>query len=142
MAGSVTLTSSQVAAGAGVRKYSLAWVSDASGDVSGTSVTLPPGTIIAVTFDPDGGGTQPTDLYDVTMTCDAHGPNIFDDGAGTSIGANLSNATATHKVPFVGGGAVTYVRQWLHGGGYTLVVAAAGNAKGGVVDVYIAPGVL
>lgn len=141
MAGSVTLTSSEVAGGAGVRKYSLAWVSDAAGAVSGTAVTLPPGTIIAVEFIPDSGGTQPSDLYDVTFT-DAEGVNMFDDGAGTSIGANLSNATSSHKIPFVGGGSVTYVRQWLHGGSYTLVVAAAGNAKGGTVDIYVHPGVL
>ncbi len=141
MAGSVVLTSSAVA-GSGVSKYSLDWTSDASGNVSANSVNLPSGTIVAVTFTPDSGGTQPTDLYDLTMTCDTHGVNILDDGSGTSIGANLSNATSTHKVPFVGGGAVTYVRQWLHGGGYTLVVAAAGNAKGGVVDIYVAPGVL
>jgi hypothetical protein len=140
MAGSVALTSSK--AGAGVRKYSLDWLSDASGAVSGNSVTLPPGTIIAVTFTPDSGGTQPTDLYDVTMTCDVHGVNILDNGAGTSIGADLSNTTGTHKVPFIQGATETFVRQWAHGGGYTLVVAAAGNAKGGIVDVYIAPGVL
>lgn len=142
MAGSVTLTSSKVAGAAGVCKYSLAWVSDASGNVSGNSTTLPVGTIVGVGFAPDAGGTQPTDLYDVTMTCDTHGSNILDDGGGTSVGANLSNAAGAHKVPFIGGGSVTYVRQWLHGGGYTLVVANAGNAKGGTVDLYIAPGVL
>lgn len=140
MAGSVTTTATRVSPA--VVKYSMAWVSDASGDVSGNSVTLPAGTVVSVNFAPNSGATQPTDLYDVTMTCDTHGPNILDDGAGASIGANLSNATATHKVPFVGGGSVTYVRQWLHGGGYTLVVAAAGNAKGGTVDLYIHEGVL
>lgn len=140
MAGSVTATVSDVAQG--LTKYSLAWLSDAAGAVSGNSVTLKSGTIVAVDFVPDGGGTQPSDLYDVTMTCDAHGPNILDDGAGASIGANLSNTTATHKIPMIGGGAVTYVRQWLHGGGYTLVVAAAGNAKGGTVNVYVTDRIL
>ncbi|MFH9073443.1 hypothetical protein [Streptomyces alboflavus] len=138
----MTATVSAVTGGAGVRKYSLDWTSDASGDVSGNSVTLPAGTIVAVTFTPDSGGTQPTDQYDVTMTCDQHGVNVLDNGAGTSIGANLSNAAATHKIAFIGAADTTYIRQWLHGGGYTLVVAAAGSAKGGLVDVYIAPGVL
>lgn len=142
MAGTVTLTSSEVAASGGIRKFSMAWVSDASGAVSGNSVDLPPGTIVSATFTPDSGGTQPTDLYDVTMTCDIHGVNILDNGAGTSIGANLSNSVGTHKVPFIQGATETFVRQWIHGGGYTLVVAAAGNAKGGTVDVYVAPGVL
>lgn len=141
MAGSITVTTSEVAGGAGVRKYSVAWTSDASGDVSGNTVEIGSGTIIAVEFVPGAGGVQPTDLYDVTFT-DAAGINVFDDGAGASVGANLSNATASHKVPFVGGGSVTYVRRWLHGGDYTPVVAAAGNAKQGRIDLYVAPGVL
>lgn len=141
MAGSITVTTSEVAGGAGVREYSIAWTSDASGAVSGNTVVLGAGTIIAVEFVPGAGGVQPTDLYDVTFT-DAEGVNMFDAGDGTSIGANLSNANASHKVPFVGGGAVTYVRMWLHGGDYTPVVAAAGNAKQGTINVYVAPGVL
>lgn len=142
MAGSVAVTTSEVAGSGGIKKYSMDWTSDASGNVSGNSFQVGPGTIVAVTFVPDSGGTQPTDLYDVTFVCSTHNINVFDDGAGTSIGANLSNSTATHKVPFVGGGSVTYVRQWLHGGTYDLVIAAAGNAKGGIVDLYIAAGVL
>lgn len=139
MAGSVTTTETRVSPS--VVKYSLAWVSDAAGAVSGNTSTLDPGTIVMVEFIPDSGGTQPTDLYDVTFT-NGLSVNMFDDGSGTSIGANLSNANSTHKVPFIGGGAVTYVRQWLHGGAYTLVVAAAGNAKGGTVNIYMHDGVL
>lgn len=142
MAGSVTMTSNEVAGSGGVTKYSLAWVSDAAGAVSGNAVALKPGTIIAVEFVPDSGGTQPTDLYDVTSLADAEGVNMFDDGAGASIGANLSNTTASHKVPFIGGGSVTYVRHWLQGGSYTLNVSNAGNAKGGTVVIFVAPGVL
>lgn len=141
MAGSITVTSSEIAGSGGIRKYSIAWVSDASGDVSANTVEMPAGTIVAVEFIPDSGGTQPTDLYDVTFT-DAEGVNMFDDGSGTSIGADLSNSTATHKIPFVGGGSVTYVRQWLHGGTYTPVVANAGSAKGGTIDIYQATGVV
>lgn len=113
----------------------LDWTSDASGDVSGTSTTMPTGTVVAVEFTPDSAGTQPSDLYDVTFT-DSNSVNVFDDGAGASIGANLSNAATVHAIPFVGGGAVTYVRRWLPGGSYTLVVANAGNAKGGLVTIY------
>lgn len=141
MAGSITVTSSGVTGGAGVRKYSVAWTSDASGAVSGNTMGISAGTLVAVEFVPGAGGVQPSDLYDVTFT-DAEGVNVFDDGAGASVGANLSNATASRKVPFIGGGAVTYVRQWLHGGTYTPVVAAAGNAKQGTINVYVAPGVL
>lgn len=140
-AGLPTLTGNAAQAANRVIKTSLVWTSDASGNVSANSVNLPSGSIVQVAFTPGAGGVQPTDLYDVTMTCDAHpAMNIFDDGSGSaSIGANLSNATTAHKVPFQAGGAVSYIRQWLHGGGYTLVVAAAGNAKQGTIDIYISP---
>lgn len=141
MAGSITVTTSQERAG--VIKYSVAWTSDASGDVSGNSFDVSSGTIILVEFIPDSGGTQPTDLYDVTMT-DAEGVNVLDDGTGSaSIGANLSNAAAAHRVPFIGGGGtVTYVRTWVHQGELTPVVANAGNAKGGTINVFQVPGVV
>lgn len=142
MAGSVTLTTSVIAGSGGITKYSLAWLSDASGVVSGNAVTLPPGSIVLVEFTPDSGGTAPTDLYDITALADAQGTNMFDDGAGASIGANLSGTVSSHKVPFIGGGAVTYVRQWLHGGSYTLAVSNAGNAKGGTVNIFISSAVL
>lgn len=140
MAGAITFTSSRMSRD--VKKYSFAWTSDAAGAVSGIPQTLPAGSIVAVEFVPGAGGVQPTDLYDITLT-DADGINVIDDGTGAaSIGANLSNANSSHKVPFVGGGAVTYVRRWLHGGAYTLVVANAGNAKSGTVNLYLHDDVL
>jgi hypothetical protein len=142
MAGSITVTTSEVSGSGKIKKYSIAWVSDAAGAVSGNSFSMAPGSIIAVEFVPDSGGTQPTDLYDVTALNDDHTTNVFDDGAGASIGANLSNTTASHKVPFIGGGTVTYVRQWLHGGDYTPVIANAGNAKGGTINIYTTPAIL
>lgn len=139
--GTTTIATTEVANSGGILKHVITWTSDASGNVSGNSLSLPPGSIVSVDFTPNSGGTQPTDLYDVTFT-DALSINVFDDGAGASIGANLSNTTSAHKVPFVGGGSVTYIRRWLHGGTYTLVVAAAGNAKGGTVNIYQSPVVL
>lgn len=141
MAGSITVTTSLVENSGGVTKYSVAWLSDAAGAVSGNTFSMSPGSIVVVEFIPDSGGTQPTDLYDVTLT-DSEGVNMLDDGAGTSIGANLSNATSSHKVPFIGGSATTYARTWLHGGLYTPVVAAAGNAKGGTIVIYVSPGIV
>jgi hypothetical protein len=138
VAGSVTTTVTQ--AGAGVVKTSIAWTSDAAGAVSGTAVTLPAGTIVGVEFIPSAS-VAPSNLYDVTMT-DAGGANILDDGAGASVGLNLSDTTAAWKQPMVGGGAVTYVRRWIPAGDYTPVVANAGNAKQGTIVIYQAPGVL
>lgn len=138
-AGTVTHTATKLHGG--VVQHSLVWVSAASGIVSGAAVNVSPGTIVEVEFIPDSGGTQPSDLYDVSLL-NEHGVNVFDDGAGASVGANLSNATASTKLPFIGGGAVTYVRRWLHGGALELVVTNAGSAKGGTVNVYKLPGVV
>jgi hypothetical protein len=118
-----------------VVKTSIAWTSDASGDVNANTVAMPCGSICSVQFTPSGGGTAPTALYDVTFT-NADSVNLFDDGGGTSIGANLSATVSTLKVPFISGAASTFVRAWLAGGTYTPVVAAAGNAKEGTIVIY------
>ena len=147
MAGSIVTTQTLVDRGlpslvgsiaGGLRKViktSIAWTSDAAGAVSANTVAMPAGSICSVQFTPSGGGTAPTTLYDVTFT-NANGVNLFDDGTGTSIGADLSATVSTLKVPFIAGGASTFVRAWLAGGTYTPVVAAAGNAKQGTIIVY------
>lgn len=136
-----SLLGSVAQGGSAVVKTSLAWTSDASGDVSGTAVELPSGTIVAVEFIPGAGGVAPTAAYDVTMT-DSLAVNVFDNGAGTSVGANLSETASTRHLPLIGGGVVTYFRRWTPGGNHNLVVAAAGNAKQGTVNVYVAGGVI
>lgn len=126
MAGSITVTTSRVGA---LSKYSIAWVSDASGDVNGNAFACVAGELVQVRYTPDGGGTQPTDLYDATMT-DAQGIDVL---GGT--GANLSNAASTHAVPAVS----TYFRRTLEAGDLTPVVAAAGNAKAGTIVLLVRP---
>lgn len=139
MAGSVVATRTEVP-GTGVRKVSLRWTSDAAGAVSGNSVELPAGSLVAVAVKPDAGGTAPTDLYDVTLSCDEHstGATPVDELGG--LGANLSSTLSAHLVPL--GVASSSLRRWLHGGGYTLVVANAGNAKSGLVDLYLSREIL
>jgi hypothetical protein len=142
VAGTVTLTVTNVGGSTGALKCSLAWTSDASGNVTGDALNLPAGSILTVEFIPGAGGVQPTDLYDVDLL-DANATSCFDDGAGASIGANLSNALSTHKAPFINGAATTFVREWLQGaaGGnpYQLTVANAGNAKAGTVNIFVIP---
>lgn len=138
MAGSITITSSRI--DGVVTKYSVAWLSDASGDVNANTFTIHAGTLLSVVFTPDSGGTQPTNLYDVTVL-DADSVNIIDNGAGTSLGANLSNAAASRSVPAIGT-AQLYTRPWLPSGLLQPVVTNAGNAKGGTIDLYIWRGVL
>lgn len=139
MAG-VSITSA-VGLKSGVTQYEITWVSNASGDVSGSVSQMKMGTIIAVEFIPAPGALQPTDLYDVDLV-DAQGTSMFDDGAGTTIGANLSNAVSQHKVPLVGLTGVTIYRRWHHGGTAELRVSNAGDSNAGTVNVFVAEGVV
>lgn len=127
MAGTITVTTSKAAQA--IDKYAIAWVCDASGNVSANTFPVEACELIQVRYTPDGGGTQPTDLYDVTMT-DANGIDVL---GGT--GANLSNAASTHHVPAVS----TYFRRTLESGNLTPVVANAGNAKGGTIVLLVRP---
>lgn len=139
MAGAVLL--SPIKKDSMVTQYQFTWISDASGNVSGSTFQVKMGTIIAVEFIPGTGLTQPDDLYDVDMV-DAEGTSVFDDGAGTSIGANLSNLVSQHKVPLVGLVGVTIYRRWHHGGTLELRATNAGDTNSGVVNVFVAAGVI
>jgi len=121
MPGTLTVTNASV--GNGLVKYTLDWLSDAGGDVSGNNVDVIPGYVVQVGFNPDGGGTAPTASYDVVLT-DPDGIDLLG-----GAGANLS-ATATTVVAVV---------TPLHydGGALDLVVSNAGNAKGGLVLLWV-----
>jgi hypothetical protein len=130
MAGSVTKTEASITRGTRIR-VSLAWLCDASGVVSANSVNIPQnGTVISCTFKPNGGGTAPTDLYDVVLTNDTTAVDELN-----GAGANLSGTVATTVALVYGSGSV---RRFLPAGGYTLGVTNAGNAKGGLVELIIA----
>lgn len=75
----------------------------------------------------DGDGTVPTASYDVTLG-DA---DSFD--LATGLGANLSATLTTRSKPLVN----TSGPVWFEGGSVDLVVANAGNAKGGIVTVWV-----
>lgn len=126
MASTLTLTSSKVGS---LGKYSMAWLSHTDGTISNT-VSLPLSELQAVEYVPDAGGTQPSDLYDLTMTGPAGGADVL---GGT--GANLSQTNASQVVPAVS----TYFRRLLTPGTYTLVGANCGNAKGGTVIFWLRP---
>lgn len=130
MAGSVTITYSETRT---VKKVTLDWLSDASGDVSGTHTKYLSGVLERVVFIPDSGGTQPTDLYDITLEDD----NGMDVLAGQ--GANLSNANTTNICPGVPlkDGSTTSVKPMIVDDLLELKVSNAGNAKGGQVILYL-----
>lgn len=126
--GTVVVTTLEI--GGGVTKYTVDWTSDASGAVSSNAFNVKRGELLQVKFVPDGGGTQPTDLYDVTLV-DSNSVDVLAGG-----GANLSNAASTIKVPSFG---ATTLYRYYHDGTSTLdlVVANAGNAKGGLLILWV-----
>lgn len=108
--------------------YTIAWTSNASGAVSGNSFPVLLGEIKQVKFVPASGGTQPTDLYDVTLV-DADGLDVLN-----GMGANLSNASPA---------LITSLGVWTAAPAasspvtFDLVVANAGNAKSGTVYLMV-----
>lgn len=139
MAGAIVVNTSKV--DVAITKYEITWVSDASGNVSGSTFNMKHGTIISVEFEPGAGALAPTDLYDVDME-DEHGVSMFDNGAGTTIGANLSAVAASHAVPLFGLAGTSLVRRWHQGGPVELQVANAGDSNAGTVTVYVVNGVI
>jgi len=124
MAGSITTTVTEENS---LVKYKMDWLSDASGDVDVDAIAMVQGEIQSVHYFPDAGGTQPSDNYDLTMT-DSYGVDIL-----TGTGSNLSQTTDTYAVPALS----TYFKVVIEAGSYDLVIANAGNAKGGIVEVLI-----
>lgn len=111
-----------------VRKITFDWLSDAAGAADATTKEIY-GQILRVIFKPDGGGTQPTDLYDITLK-DEHGVDVLQ-----GLGANLSNVNTIDRIPQVSNGtsaaAAVAVADKL-----ALAVTNAGNAKGGELIIY------
>ena len=102
----------------------IAWTSAADGTATVATKSLS-GKISRVAFSSAfSGGTQPSDLYDVTLT-DEHGYDLLAAG-----GANRSNAAATTVVPSA---------PPMVDGVITVNVTNGGNAKSGVVYVYFDP---
>lgn len=123
MAGTVTATESRPING--IAKIVFTWTSSSGGAADGATAGYYTGELIRVVQVPDGGGTQPTDAYDLTL--------LDDDGVDVlfGLGANVSNAAASQKHGIKDGlGAVV-------GSLLTLHVTNAGNAKGGKTIVYI-----
>lgn len=116
-----------------VWKYTIAWVSDAAGAVSGTLTDYISGEIVRVVFKPDSGGTQPTNAYDVTLL-DEQGVDVLG-----GQGANLANNATTHVKPGVPlkDGTTTSVAGVHMDDKLELQVANGGDSKGGTVYLYV-----
>ena len=101
------------------------WLSTDAGVVSSASSAKGTGAVIKAVIVPDGGGTAPTTLYDLTIL-DENGVDVLDGN-----GADCS-ATATEYLEY-GDGLGGVVDSTL-----TLTIANAGDAKGGLVYLYYA----
>ena len=124
MAGSsVTITKKSIK---GLNRIKFVWVSDdAAGTASGATTFEVIGQPMQFITVPNGGGTAPTALYDVTLK-DENGLDILN-----GLGADRSaTATETKKIT---DGLQTIVATTL-----TLAVAAAGNSKGGTIYLDVA----
>lgn len=109
-----------------IKKVRFDWTSDGAGAVSGFLTETPyTGKIEALVTVPSGGGTAPTDLYDVTV--------LDEDGIDVLAGAGANRAAAaTQQVLSASLGVVAYDKL-------QLVVANAGAAKQGAVILHIRP---
>ena len=120
MAGTVTVAETTYTT---VKKIYWDWLSTAGGAADLITVNPYDGLIERVAFIPDAAGTQPTNLYDVTIT-DVDNLDVL-----AGLGADLSNAATVVKTHADGLTAAV--------GKLTLNVTNAGNAKGGVVILYL-----
>lgn len=110
----------------GLTRYAFDWTCDAGGAVSSVGVVIRGGFIRQIQFVPDGGGTQPTNLYDVTLL-DANSVDLL-----AGAGADLSNAASKITVPT----APIFLDTLLNTMVYP-TVANAGNAKGGIIYIWV-----
>ena len=121
MAGTVTTTEEIIGS---VKKITFTWTSSAGGAADATSTGYYTAEIMRVVQIPDSGGTQPTNLYDVTVNDDDSADVLL------GLGANLVNNANTDKVTKDGLGVVANAQL-------TLGVTNAGAAKGGKTILYL-----
>lgn len=120
MAGTVTTTE---VTHTRARKLVFAWTSAAGGEADGVSAAAFDGKLEGLTTIPSGGGTAPTDNYDVRVL-DAQGHDVLLGAGLNRDAANTEHLTAA-SLAIVAGSPLT------------LEVRNAGDAKQGTVIVYV-----
>jgi hypothetical protein len=108
--------------------YTVDWLSDSGGNVT-ASIDELRGTIERIVFNPDDGATSPTNNYDMTLN-DQDGIDTLN-----GKGANLSQSTASSTISTEGDGTTNI--PMAVSGTLSLAITNAGNAKGGIIRVYI-----
>jgi hypothetical protein len=105
-----------------VKKIVFAWTSDSGGDAEEVTAEAYDGDLLGLTTIPDAAAA-PTDNYDIVIT-DAGGHDVL-----LGAGADRATATTEHVARTSLGAAAASV--------LTLTVSNAGNAKEGVVILYV-----
>ncbi len=119
MAQTATLTSSNRQ---GLTVYKIVWLTDASGDVA-LGIDLRRGRLLQIKTVPDGTDV-PTAAYDLTLLDPSDSGDVLE-GKGGDLSATLTVWAA---------GAV---QVFLEGGSYTFTIANGGNAKRGIVYLFV-----
>ena len=124
--GTATVTTTQYAGigGANRVRYAIAWTSTAGGAVSGNAFSTVRGKLILVKFMPSLAGTQPDNLYDITIV-DTDSVDLLN-GAGANL-SNAAGAYVTFNPPIYLDGTSTL----------DLVIANAGASKTGTVYIWV-----
>ena len=107
-----------------IQKISWDWLSASDGTVSSAAFGAYMGKIVKAILASDSGGTAPTNLYDVTIE-DEDGYDVL-----SGEGADVTSAATVYLVD-------PNKCLWVRSNSLTLKVASAGDAKGGVVTLYI-----
>ena len=107
-----------------IQKISWDWLSASDGTVSSAAFGAYMGKIVKAILASDSGGTAPTNLYDVTIE-DEDGYDVL-----SGAGADVTSAATVYLVD-------PNKCLWVRSNSLTLKVANAGDAKGGVVTLYI-----
>jgi hypothetical protein len=133
MAGAIVVTTSDLGGGvsSGITKYSIAWTSDAGGNVNANPFPIRHGRLLQVKFVPTNGGVQPAANYNVTLP-DADGVDLL-----AGKGAALSNVASTFAQPVPPGGVSPVFIE--SNPAIVPTVAAAGIGTNGRIDLLVGP---
>lgn len=130
MAGTVIVTTNAHQRVRGnISRIRYAWTCDASGNADGTTGFAVQGLLLAMETNPDGSAA-PTDNYDVTVTVDDGAVDILG-----GAGANRHTSSEQRCQPLASDGATIMPAPFI--GKPKINVSNAGNAKSGVIDLYI-----
>lgn len=112
----------------GITQIAIDWTSDATNDATITLSGVA-GILHRVSFNPDAGGTQPDDNYDVTIS-DVDGVQLF-----TTSTLDETNSSTVAILVTDGSG---YIPTPILGD-MTIVIGAAGAGNGGIIRFYFSP---